>query len=195
MKKYFMLMAVAIISFGCEKLDGQLNIAAPIKLVTTKGSTITVKPGTYASELKISNSKKLTLKLDDSGQKFDFKIPKNSLPDNGTFKFLSATSGQPVDVNGEIKTVITDSGRRTTTETCHYQVPYQVCSPLPNGGQTCHIQYRQVMGMKWVEYFNRTTQRDVKLAIHNKSLNDNAADFFGDIEYTQRVVVNESMCR
>lgn len=193
MKKIGLMAVLAMLFVGCEKIDGTLNVVESFTLKSSKNNTITVNPGSYNTELKINSSKKITLNLLDS--KFEFTLPKGTLPENGEFSVKSAVTGQPVDIKGVVATQVTNSPVRQTTRGCYYQMPIQVCNPTPNGGVVCHIQYQQRYGNQWINYYDQTVDRDVTLKISKSKMTDIAADFFGEARFVQRIIVNESMCR
>ena len=136
-------------------------------------------------ELKLVNSK---------GKKYIF-IHNGNIPDNGTFAISSKVSGQPVDLLGDVKTVQTNSEIRDTTQSCTYQESYQVCHPMPQGGQRCTNETRTVQGREWIRYYDRLTTQNVNLSVREVSTTVEVADFHGDLSYTDRIIINQSGCR
>ncbi len=196
MKTLLPLVAAAILFAGCEKIEGQLNVNKDVKIKTTKGVLRTVRVGTYSADIKANTKKKITLRLNnDSDEKYEFNVPDGSIPSNGSFAYNSNTVGQPVDLKGTVATVVTDSERRQTTESCQYQEPVQVCYPVPNGGVACSIQYQTRFGTRWIQYYDRKTDKDVSLTISAANTNDEAATFQGDVTWVERIVLSSTQCR
>ncbi|MBY0413611.1 MAG: hypothetical protein K2Q18_05580, partial [Bdellovibrionales bacterium] len=186
----------AVLLSGCEKLEGQLNVASDIKLKSSKGEVRTIRVGTYSADISANTSKKITLRLNnDSDEKYVFNVPDGSLPTNGTFSYKANTVGQPVDLVGVVATRSTDSGRRSAFEQCQYQTPVQVCFPNPNGSVTCTVQYRTVYGQRQTEYFDRSTTKDLSLVIAVAGTTTEAAQFQGTASWVERVVTYQGQCR
>jgi hypothetical protein len=192
--KFFMpVLLAAMFLVGCEKIEGQLNITKDLKLVNSKGVTHLLKVGTYSADIKANTSKKITLRLNnDSDEKFVFEHNGN-IPNNGAFSISSKVSGQPVDLSGDVTTVVTNSETRQGTESCTYQVPEQVCYPTgPYGGMSCSIQYRTVYGIQWITYYDRQTNKNVNLSVKTAAATDESADFHGNINFAERIVTSRN---
>jgi len=195
MKFLTAILMATVFLVGCERIEGQLNITKELKLVNSKGKKQLIKVGTYSADLTATSSKKITLRLNDnSNEKYIFNHNVN-IPDNGTFAIGSKVSGQPVDLSGEVKTVQTNSEMRETTQSCTYNETYQVCYPMPNGGQRCTNETRTVQGRQWIRYYDRYTTQNVNLSVKEVSTAVEVADFHGDLSYTDRIIVRESSCR
>ena len=194
--KFFMSVLLATLFLvGCEKIEGQLNITKELKLVNSKGDTHLLKLGTYSADINANSSKKFTLRLNnDSDEKFVFAHNGN-IPDNGPFTISSKVSGQPVDLSGDVRTVITNSPVQEARESCTYQVAVEVCNPLPNGGRTCTVQYRTVFGNEWVRYYDRITDQNVNLSVNAVGSSEQSADFHGALAFGERIVIGHSGCR
>lgn len=197
MKSLMPILAAALLFVGCEKIEGQLNVTKEVKLVTSKGVKRRIAVGTYSADIKANTSKKITLRLNnDSDEKYIFTLPDGSrIPNNGNFAFKASDVGQPVDISGTVSTVVTNGQVRQTTESCTYYEPVQVCTQLPNGGVTCTIQQRTVFGHKWVEYYDRRTDKDLSLSIAEMNVAGEAAQFIGDAAWIDRIVLRETQCR
>ncbi len=197
MKSLMPLLAAALLFVGCEKIEGQLNVTNDVKLISTKGATRTIRVGTYSADIKANTSKKITLRLNnDSDEKFVFNLPDGSrIPANGTFSFKSHEVGQPVDISGSVATTTQNSPVRQTTEQCTYWEPVQVCTPLPNGGMSCTVQNRQVFGMRWIEYYDRRTDKDLALSISAANAGSESAQFQGDVAFIERITLRATQCR
>lgn len=196
MKTLLPLIAAAFIFAGCEKIEGQLNISSDTKLRSSKGVVRTLSAGTYTADIKANTKKKITLRLNNDGDaKYEFNVPDGSIPSNGSFSYKSSTVGQPVDLTGNVTTQIVNGERRSTYESCQYQEPVQVCYPAPQGGVQCTIQYQTRFGQRWIEYYNRTTDKDVTLSISPANTGVESAQFIGNAKWVERIVLNQSACR
>lgn len=199
--KYLMpvLLAAAFLLVGCERLEGQLNIAKDIKLVNSKGDTHLLRVGTYSADLRTSTfGKKIVLRLNnDSDEKFNFLIPEGTkIPNNGTFKLTSAQIGQKVDLLGTVKTVSTDGPVREAVQQCTYTEPVTVCVPTgPNGQVSCSTQMRTVYGQQWTRYYDRSNHQDVLLSIAAAGSAEESAQFTGANSWVDRIVISQMPCR
>lgn len=195
MKLLLPMVLAALFLVGCEKIEGQLNITKDLKLENSKGNMHLIKVGTYSADIKANTSKKITLRLnDDSDEKFIFEHNGN-IPNNGPFSISSKVSGQPVDLSGNVTTVSHNTEARETTRSCTYQEPFQVCTNLPQGGVSCTTQYRTVYGNQWIRYYDRITNKNVNLSVKAAGSAEESADFHGDINFVDRIVLSESFCR
>ena len=196
MKTLLPLVALALLFVGCERIEGQLNVTSPTTLKNSDGQTRSIQAGTYTADIKANTKKKITLRLnDDNNNKFIFNIPDGSIPNNGVFAFKASTVGQPVDLSGQVVTEVTNGERRTGYESCQYQEPVQVCYPAPNGGMQCTIQYQTKFGQRWIEYYNRTTNKNVVMSISPANTNTESAQFNGNARWAERVILSQSVCR
>lgn len=196
MKNLMPLLFAAVLFAGCEKIEGQLNVSKDVKLVTTKGVARLVRAGTYDADIKANTKKKITLRLNnDSDEKYEFNIPDGSIPTNGSFSYKSNTVGQPVDLTGTVATQVSNSERRQANESCQYQAAVQQCYPLPQGGMTCQVVYVTRYGYKWIQYYDRTTNKDVTLSIAAANTSEESAQFLGHAKWVDRIVLSETQCR
>ncbi|MBC7427392.1 MAG: hypothetical protein H7336_02195 [Bacteriovorax sp.] len=196
MKNLMPFIFAAVLLAGCDKIEGQLNVSKDVKLVTTKGVGRNVRAGTYDADIKANTKKKITLRLNNDGdEKYDFNIPDGSIPSNGSFTYKSSTVGQPVDLKGTVATSSTDGQRQQTTQSCQYQEPVQQCFPLPQGGVNCQIVWQTRFGMQWIQYYDRTTVKDVTLSIAAAGATDESAQFIGHATWADRIVLSQSQCR
>lgn len=189
-------LAAIFLIVGCNRLDGQLNITKDLKLVNSSGDTHILRVGTYTADLSQSTfGKKIILRLNnDNDEKFNFSIPKDNIPSNGTFKFSAAQIGQKVDLSGTVATTSTDSPMRDSVQQCSYTEPYTVCQAGPRG-PICSTYQRTVFGTQWTRSFDRTTHQDIHMSIAAAGSTDESAWFQGDATWVQTIVVNQMPCR
>ena len=196
MKNLLPLLVTVLLFVSCERIDGQLNVSKDVRLKNTKGNSITIRVGTYTADIKANTKKKITLRLNnEKDEKYEFNIPNGTLPTNGPFSYKSAVVGQPVDLAGSVATIVTDSGIKETTESCQYQEPVRICYPMPGGGRECYTQMEPRFGTRWIQYFDRTTDKDVILSIKVVNTNDEAAQFNGHGKSIEKIVTRATSCR
>lgn len=196
MKTLLPLIVAAVLFTGCERIEGQIAVLKEVVLKNSKGNSRTIRVGTYTADIKANTKKKITLRLNnESDEKYEFNIPDGSIPTNGSFSYKAATVGQPVDLHGAVATYVTESGIGQTTESCQYQQPVQSCWPLPNGGMSCSTHMETRFGTRWIQYFDRTTTKDVTLSIAAANTTEEAAQFAGSATNVERVVMNATQCR
>lgn len=196
MKTLLPLLVAAALFAGCERIEGQINVTKEVRLENSRGNMRTIRVGTYTADIKANTKKKITLRLNNEGdEKYEFNIPNGSIPTNGTFAYKAATVGQPVDLSGIVATQVSESGIGQTTESCQYQYPVQSCWPLPNGGMNCSTHMETRWGTRWIQYFDRTTVKEVTLSIAVANTSEEAAQFTGSATDLERVVMSATQCR
>ncbi len=190
MKFLISVLMVIFTLVGCERIEGLVTVSKDIKLKNSKGDMHLVQIGTYNADIKAKTSKKITLRLNnDSDEKFIFEHDGN-IPEEGTFSIPSVRSGQPVDLFGSIKTVITKSNVNEAIVSCTYQVPYTICNP----GYGCVVQYRIYNGTQWMRYYDVTSTKNINLTIKAANSSQESGDFHGDIVNNDRIILNQSDC-
>lgn len=197
MNKFFGFLTLSLFLVSCDRIEGTLKLDEQVSLTNTKGVKKTISVDTYNADLKLKSKKSITLRLsNDSDEKFEFKIPGGrQIPNNGSFSFTSKEVGQPVDLEGTVKTIVTRSDTFSTWETCQYTEYQTVCHSGPNGQPICTSVPVQRTGQEFVRYYNETIEKDVLLAIKNPGSVIIAGDFVGDIAYSQKVYTSRSGCR
>lgn len=183
---------------GCKtEFDGTTTVHQKISVKLKKGYG-NLNAGTYASTMKFSSKKKATLEVETRGDKMELPIaiPKNSLPqDNGPISWKAEEINQTFDVEGSLRTQVTDSSVRRGTESCTGQVPTQECYYDPQGRPYCRDGYRTVTGVRDIEYFDRQFDRVVNLELRNPKSGVVQGKIAGKNLETERVVTRQSHCR
>jgi hypothetical protein len=198
MKYLVPVMLIAILVSGCNsRIDGQLNVTKDIKLRVFSGDKHLLRVGTYTADLSPNGSSKIALRINnDNDERSNFAIPEGSkIPDNGTVSFTAAQVGQAADV---VVTVATTANIGPTQEgyiSCTYQMPTQVCYPIPGGGMNCSIQYQTVFGQQWQRFYDRTIDKNLSLKISEPASTEVSAEFIGNSSVSERVVISDSPCR
>lgn len=196
-KKLIGFLAVALTMVACDRIEGTLKLDEAVTLTSTKGVKKTIAANSYEADIKLKSKKSITLRLsNDSDEKFEFKIPSGkTIPANGTFTLTSKEVGQPVDLDGTVKTVVTKSGTFNGFESCMYTDYQTVCNSGPDGRPICTTIPVQRNGQEFVSYYIETVEKDVLLSIKKVGAVTPAGDFVGDIAYSQRVYTSRSGCR
>jgi len=198
MKFLMPVILAALVLVGCDRLEGQLNITKDLKLENSKGDTHLLKVGTYSADLRKSTfGKKIILRLNnDADEKFNFTIPKGTIPNNGSFKLSSSQIDQKVDLSGTVSTVSTDSPIREAVQSCTYTEPYTVCQPTgPQGQVACSTYMRTVYGSQWTRYYDRSSTQNITLSIAAAGSSEESAQFLGNASWVERIIVNQMPCR
>lgn len=198
MKYLVPVMMTLVLLGGCKsKVEGQLNVTKDIKLRAFSGEKHLIKIGTYTAELAPNGKEKIALGLNnDKDERFNFAIPSGAkIPDNGTVSFTAAQVGQAADINVTVATAYTNTQEREVYSSCMYQMPVQVCYPLPTGGMNCTIQYQTVWGQQWERFYDRITDKNVTLNVSEPNATEMSAQFLGHSTTAQRIIVAQSPCR
>ena len=198
MKKMAFLASMLLVLTGCKyTINGAFNVNEDIRLGSKE-----YRAGSYTANVALgkttfSKRYKLTMKVEtaEGENSHTFKAPKGTtIPENGSVNFTASELKQPYGLNGVVSTVYTDDNqRRRGYESCTYSVPYTVCYPNGRYGQTCHTEYRQVMGNRQVEYFMRTKDQDLSFNLVDGQRA--VANFDGSYNNTYRVYTYQGTCR
>lgn len=197
MNKVIGMLSLIFLLVACDRIEGTLKLDEAVTLTNTKGIKKSIAVNSYDADIKLKSKKSITLRLsNDSDEKFEFKIPSGKpIPNNGAFVFTSKEVGQPVDLEGTVKTVVTRSATVTSWEICQYTEYQTVCHSGPDGKPICTTVPVQRNGQELVRYYDETIEKDVLMAIRNPGSSSIAGDFVGDIAYSQRVYTSRSGCR
>lgn len=197
MKKLIGLLSLALLVVACDRIEGTLKLDEAVTLTNTKGVKKSIAVNSYNADIKLKSKKSITLRLsNDSDDKFEFKIPSGkTIPSNGPFAFTSKEVGQPVDLEGTVKTIVTRSDTYSGWEMCQYTDYQTVCHAGPDGKPICTTVPVQRNGQEFVRYYVETVEKDVLMTIKNPGSANAAGDFIGDIAYSQRVYTSRSGCR
>lgn len=186
--KKLLLGSALLFMFGCEDLTGTLTAFESFK-VNAKGGVQTVVAGAHKTSLNFKKNKVVAnIETGGSTIKMNLTIPENSvIPANGNFDLLAKDSGQPFDVHGTVDTVVTQSQRQSGYETCSYQDTDVSCGP-----QGCQQIPVTRWGQQYVEYFVRTTQKDMSFDL--VSANGTVAHFDGSEKTSEKIITAQGRC-
>lgn len=191
------IMTLALLG-GCKsRIEGQLNVTKEIKLRVFSGDKHLVRMGTYTADLSPNGKGHIALRLNqDNEERFNFAIPDGvKIPNNGSISLTAAQVGQAADINITVVTTVTNGPEREAYSSCSYQVPVQVCYPVPNGGMSCSIQYQTVFGQQWERFYDRTTDKNLTLNVSEPAATEMSAQFLGNDLSTDRIIIYQSACR
>lgn len=198
MKKIMSLALVGFALLGCREFDAKLVVFEKFKPVVKKGQK-EIPAGTYNAKLKIKK-KEAELEVKMSGDKnnpeLEIKIPKHAqLPDySGPISLKAGETGQTFDLEGALDARTTDSRPYRQQEQCSEQVPERHCYHTPQGTR-CETRYVTRHGWRDVEFFERTTVRNLQLALINPSDRRQLAQLSGVNSETQRIITYQGYCR
>jgi hypothetical protein len=193
MKRLIGIVSLLALMVSCDRIEGELQLSQEILLKNSRGVTRTIAPNTYQADIRLQSQKQITLRLGSNDQ-YIFNVPRK-IPANGDFAFSSVQVGQPVDLTGTVRTIITRSETYQDWEMCSYTEWRTFCQPGPNGSRVCqNIPYTR-QGREYVRFYIETTDRDVTLQIRPAGNSEIAGDFSGDASYRQRVYIERWPCR
>lgn len=195
MLKKLLLLGSVLALTSCDPFEGQLSVKYPFQ-IKSEDKTMTLAAGDYSAKLKMDGKKQIELSVKSNGKthKIEIDLPKKlNLPDNGDFAVSAADLGQSFSAAGTAQTTASDSELRSGYEQCSYQRREHVCYPTNNGGVICRDEYRTVYGRQFVEYFDRTTLRNLNVNfIHaNGALLSN---FTGQRSSVERFYRHQGQC-
>lgn len=183
---------------SCNRIEGQLNITKNLTLKNANGETKNLAIGTYTADFRESTfGKNIVLRLNnDTNERYKFKLPKGvKVPTNGILKLTSAQIDQNVDLLATVQTDSTNSPVVEGYESCSYTENYTICNPGPYGQMYCQTYTRTIPGTQWIRYYVRTTHQNFNVSIAEAGSTKESAQFLAQDSYSQRVIVNQSLCR
>ncbi|MEQ1722702.1 MAG: hypothetical protein ABL930_05970 [Pseudobdellovibrio sp.] len=196
---------------ACDPFEGVLSVKQPMNVKSTEKQpgcspdnsfgcdqivNVTVPVGDVGAKLEFSGKTQIQINLKINGKKrtLTLDLPKKlNVPDNGTFVVSAQDLGQDFAAQGNAQTVRTDSQVYRGWDSCTYQRQEQVCYPAPNGGVTCHIEWRNVNGQQQVEYFNRDTKQDISVNFVSAQ-NSLISNFSGNRASSERIYTYRGQC-
>lgn len=193
MKKLIWSMSLFLFFAGCDEMPGTLRVTKKF-LALVNGSTEEIGAGSYKTSLDFGTNQ-VTAKVEYSGQTLDVVIslpPTGSIPDNGPFAILSADSGQPFDVRGQVKTTTSTSALQTARESCQYYAQEPVCD-----SHGCTRRNVPKLGWHRIEFYEETVRKDLKFDIFESgrvSIANLKANFEGLATKTSRKITREDQC-
>jgi hypothetical protein len=184
------LILSAIFFMGCREVSfkGNLQVDEKLTVKNTDGKLVNLNAGEYP--LNFTASKRKVVMKVNKNLEFELLMPKDvQIPENGSVKLRSATTGQPFDLFAEVKTTFQDSESIRGYEDCRAQRWEYVCNP--NG---CSQQLVEYWGQRRVVYKNRSITRDLIAEFLAKNSNVQLAHSEAVNLETQRVYVSEGRC-
>lgn len=157
--------------------------------------TATLSAGEHKAKLTLSGCCTLILTKNPGSfrsQSYQIELPKNTeLPEeNGHFELKGAHTGQSFDLLGELNTRISDGPRKRGYESCMFSDYRQVCDH-----RGCYTQHYWRNGYEEVEYLDRTTTTQMRVAFNSSQESESIGKFEGSDTYTERVILYRGICR
>ncbi len=206
MKNLVMVSALFLFLVSCKEISGTLTVHENFAAMVNKkcgwfescdpNRKLEIPSGNYLSTIDFGSKTEIKIEMKANAYKetIILKRPKNfEFPENGSFQLTKAQSNQLFDVSGEVKTRVQDSESKKANESCSYMVDDYICYPDTSGQVQCGYQSRTVWGYRFVEYFDRTTTKDLfaNLLEGQRTL----AQFNGTRVETEKVYTFTSICR
>lgn len=208
MKKLILISGVLLFFTACKEISGEFKVQKSFTAVAENNcgwdpfgsceptKQVTIQPGNYRSKINFSSKKniKIEIKANKVTETILLDRPDNfEFPTNGNFHLTAQEIKQNFSVHGSVQTNVFDSERRREHESCTYTVNEYVCYPRPSGKPECGYQPRQVWGYRSVEYYLKTTSRDLIAQLVNEK--ESLADFDGHREDVEKIYVYQGICR
>ena len=174
--------------------------------VDLSNPTITFQAGTYTAKLEFPSKSKLNLVIRGASPQREnsltFNIPKDQrIPAvSGAFALTAQQTGQQFDLNGTVDTQISDSASTRGWETCSEVVYVRVChiEPSPNPRipprEVCSAEPVVRYGNEDVEYFYRTTDKNVLMDLLQPGQSTQIAHFSGTATDNEKIYTYRSGC-
>ncbi|MEK6625246.1 MAG: hypothetical protein AABY86_09775 [Bdellovibrionota bacterium] len=219
MKKILLLLSVILLTSCVEKVRGTFEAKRPLTLRGKDGS-LTLTEGVHSAVLKIKQKKSATILVEANGRKSKvrFNLPRGlRLPTNsGQVRLTSLEVGQPYDVNAAANTSVSNSGPRTSVESCSRSVVRPVCSyvtvamppvchtdrygrrichtPPPTSRRICRNEWTNVYGQRQVTYEYRGETTEFNFTLLDPSSQEVVGRFNGYDYDANRVVTGYGPC-
>lgn len=209
MRNIMLLLALSTLMISCKEISGSLEVTQNFQAKVDNKcgwdpfgncaptKEVMVAAGNYKAVVDFSSKEqiKMQIKANKVTETILLKRPANfEFPTNGDFQLSASEIDQDFDVHGDVQTQVVESPTRKEVESCTYTRSEYVCYPSgPNGQPTCSYQPRQVWGYRHVEYFLKTTVRDLSAQILNQQAM--MAHFVGHREDSEKIYLYQGFCR
>lgn len=209
MKNLFLLLALSTLMISCKEISGNLQVTQNFQAKVDNKcgwdpfgncqptKEVTVATGNYNTTIDFSSKDliKMQIKANKVNETILLKRPANfEFPTNGEFQLAANEIDQDFNIHGQVQTQVLESPTRREFESCTYTRNEYVCYPAgPNGQPVCSYQPRQVWGYRPVEYYVKTTVRD--LSAHIMDQQSAMAHFTGHREDAERIYLYQGICR
>lgn len=210
LKKLLVLVSLFGLT-ACDPFEGLLSVKQPMVVKSTEKQpgcspdnsfgcdqivNVTIPVGDYTAKLEFNSKTEIQIQIKINGKKktLTLDLPKKlNIPDNGPFSVSAQDLGQDFGAQGNTQTAVSDSQTYRGWDHCTYQRPEQVCYPVPNGGVSCHTEWRTVNGQQQVEYFDRNTKQDLAVNFVNAQ-NALLSGFGGNRTSSERIYTYRGQC-
>ncbi len=215
MKSIFLSLLGAIFLVSCNgSINTSLKVHQSIKLNTRYSGQVVFNPGSHKVKLSVDEKSKY-IKFDFPQEKNDpvfpddgdnwrdrshevrFNYPKdvNFPKDNGEIRLTPQESGQPVYLEGVIKTVVNRGELTRNFESCEIQRRRTECHTDREGRTFCRDYWETVFGRRDVEYYPVITTKTVNVMLFGNENGEVAADLSARQSSEAREYVYQGFCR
>ncbi len=213
MKKIILLSVMSFLIFGCDSIEGVITLNQKLNFMTQSSGGCngdasfgceprpdSVKAGQHSVQIEQRNRSEISIKI-GSGLKSKYislNTQNREIPMNGRFVLTAAESGQPFDIDVNLKTDITDGPMMHDRNSCTVERRgYEQCYLIPGGPNSkginrCITRIDVYYGMRDMDYFNRTTH--TQLAGVLVASGQNVAQMNGDRSNSDRIITYDSGC-
>ena len=207
MRKFFLFsLSLATLSLtACDEVfKGALSLSSETSLTNTKNKTVVLPAGVYEAQFRAESEDLVELRLKSGSKthKIPFHLPENfEIPSkSGRFTLPGSESGQPVDLQGEVESVTTESESYRGYESCSYSDYEEICERwVDSNGRVhyrCYCQYRtRSDGEQRVEYYFIHTDKSITAQISRAGTEDALGEFAGDYRESDKVYTYTGECR
>ncbi len=213
MKRIILLSAMSFLFLGCDPIDGVITLNQKLNFTTQPSAGCngdsafgcepradSVKVGQHSVQIEQRNRSEISIKI-GSGFKAKYislNTQNREIPMNGRFILSAAESGQPFDVDVNLKTDVSDGPMLHDRNSCSVeQRGYEQCYLIPGqqgskGINRCVTRIDVYYGTRDMDYFNRTTHTQLAGAL--LSGGSQVAVMNGDRSKSDRIVTYDSGC-
>ncbi len=195
MKKLVLFIVVVMGPLSAVAYQGRVTVTQTLNLKVSEGMG-TIPQGIYDFTMS-QRSKKLLFEVrlagDDNNPVFKIVSPK-PFPASGTFQIPSTLSGQPYDVQGDIKTSQSVSNPMWERIQCQAEIKKYVCHTTPNGQQVCKWEWYLVNGYQDQQFQYRNENRDIMVILLAANTGTIEARFDGNEQYSTKDILYMGPC-
>lgn len=213
MKKMILLTTLSLFFFGCDPIEGVITLNQKLNFMAQSSGGCggdssfgceprpdTVNAGQHSVQIEQRNRSEISIKI-GSGWKAKYILlntQNREIPLNGRFVLTATESGQPFDVDVNLKTDVTDGPMMHDRNSCTVEHRgYEQCYLIPGqqgskGIQRCVTRIDVYYGTRDMDYFNRTTHTILSGILLTKG--QQVAQMNGDRSKSDRIITYDSGC-
>jgi hypothetical protein len=185
--------------FGCKEFEGRIEVSETLTPIVKKGNK-TIAPGSYDVKVTFPDKKKARIEVKIEGKnnnpQIDLKLPSGkSFPEyDGPITLSSQESGQPYDVNGNLRSDIQRTQTVRDEETCTYYVRERECNTDKNGNRVCKDRDVAHTGDRPVEYYYEELTQYLDLSLERPNSNVEVAHLGGTYFNRDKIYTYQGPC-